>query len=146
MNESLKHLRPFSKIKFNLKSDRVNLVAPASLVERLLIYPMSGRYSTNWDQKGWPGSEIQLYYGCPCLKERFLWDLPYKFVLLLSFIIWITFYHMIYCHCLCYLLYIKSVKYGDLGWVGKEFLLKKLIDMYIRTWVVIFITQVYKHF
>ena len=23
---------------------------------------MSGRYSTNWDRKGWPGSEIQIYY------------------------------------------------------------------------------------
>ena len=37
-----------SKSKFNLKSDRVNLVAPASPYECLLFYPMSGRYSTNW--------------------------------------------------------------------------------------------------
>ena len=28
--------------------------------------PTSGRYSTYWDRKGWPGSEIQMYYGCPC--------------------------------------------------------------------------------
>ena len=30
------HLWPFSKSKFNLKSDRVNLVAPASPIECLL--------------------------------------------------------------------------------------------------------------
>ena len=23
------------------------------------------RYSTNWDRKGWPGSEIQMYYSFP---------------------------------------------------------------------------------
>ena len=39
-------------------SDVVNLVAPASHVHR-------ARYSTNWDRKGLPGSEIQMYYGCP---------------------------------------------------------------------------------
>ena len=54
------HPWPSSKSKFNLKSDRVNLVAPASP-----IYPISRRYSTNWDRKGWPGSEIQSYYGWP---------------------------------------------------------------------------------
>ena len=32
-------------------SDRVNLVAPDSPVHR-------ARYSTNWDRKGCPGSEI----------------------------------------------------------------------------------------
>ena len=59
------HLWPFSKSKFHLKSDRVNLVAPASPIECLLYLPMSGWYCTNWDRKGWPGSEIQMYYGCP---------------------------------------------------------------------------------
>ena len=39
-------------------SDRVNLVAPASPVHR-------ASYSTNGDRKGGPGSEIQMYYGCP---------------------------------------------------------------------------------
>jgi len=29
---------------------------------------MSGRYITNSDRKRWPGSEIQMYYGCPCLN------------------------------------------------------------------------------
>ena len=43
------HLWPWSKSKFNLKSDRVNLVAPASSIKRLLYLLMSGRYSTNWD-------------------------------------------------------------------------------------------------
>ena len=33
------HLCPFSKSKFNLKSDRVNLVAPASLIECLHYLP-----------------------------------------------------------------------------------------------------------
>ena len=60
------HPWPVGKSKFNLKSDRVNLVAPALvLLSVCFIYPMSGRYSTNWDRKGWPGSEIQMYYGCP---------------------------------------------------------------------------------
>ena len=48
----------FNKSKFKLKSNRVNLVASASPIE----CPMSGRYSTNWDQKGWPCSENQMYY------------------------------------------------------------------------------------
>ena len=53
---------PLSKSKFSLwsiKSDRLNLVAPASPVHR-------GRYRKNWDRNGWPGSEKQMYYGCPC--------------------------------------------------------------------------------
>ena len=33
------HLWPWSKSKFNLKSDRVNLVAPASSIKRLLYLP-----------------------------------------------------------------------------------------------------------
>ena len=33
------HLSPFSKSKFNLKSARVNLVAPASPIECLLYIP-----------------------------------------------------------------------------------------------------------
>ena len=45
-------LRPFRKSKFNLMPDRVNLVAPASPIECPLYFPMSGRYSTNWDRKG----------------------------------------------------------------------------------------------
>ena len=56
----------FSKSKLNPKSDRVNLVAPLVLLNVWIIYPMSRRYSTNWVRKGWPGSEIQMYYGCPC--------------------------------------------------------------------------------
>ena len=39
------HLSPFNKSKFNLKSDRVNLVAPANPIH-------TARYSTNWDRKG----------------------------------------------------------------------------------------------
>jgi len=57
------HLCPFSKSKFNLKSDRVNLVAPASPIECLIYLP--NVQCTNLDRKGWPGSEIQIYYVCP---------------------------------------------------------------------------------
>ena len=60
---NLTHLWPFMKSKFNLKSDRVNVVAPASPLSVCFMYPMSWRYSTIWDRKGWPGSEIQMYYG-----------------------------------------------------------------------------------
>ena len=35
----LKHLWPFSTSKFNLKSDRIHLVAPASPIECLLYFP-----------------------------------------------------------------------------------------------------------
>ena len=56
----------FSKCKFYLKSDHVNLLHRLALLSVCFIYPMSGRYSTIRDQKGWPGSEIQMYYGCPC--------------------------------------------------------------------------------
>ena len=37
----------------------------ASTVHRLVLLSVCGRYSTNWDQKSWPGSEIQIYSGCP---------------------------------------------------------------------------------
>ena len=68
-SSTLTQLWPFSKSKFNLKSGRVNLVSPASPFECLLYLPTrptSGRYSTKWERKGWPGSEIQMYYDCPC--------------------------------------------------------------------------------
>ena len=39
---------------WSIKSDRVNLVAPASPVHRAY------RYSTSFDRKGWSGSEIQM--------------------------------------------------------------------------------------
>ena len=57
---TLTHFWPSRKRKFNLKSDRVNLVAPVSPIECLLYLP------NDWDRKGWPGSEIQMYYGCSC--------------------------------------------------------------------------------
>ena len=47
--------------------DHVNLVAPASPVHR-------ARYRTNWDRKGLPGSEIQMYcfYSCPWLDSGYV--------------------------------------------------------------------------
>ena len=40
------------------------------------------RYSTNWYRKGWPGSEIQMYYGCPwCLYFlTFSFLSPYTYI------------------------------------------------------------------
>ena len=35
---------------------------------------MSGRYSTNWDRKGWPGTEIQMYYTAARAIEVFVCD------------------------------------------------------------------------
>ena len=64
---SVTHLWPFSKSKFNLKSDQLLV-----LFGVCFIYPMSRRYSTNWDRKNWPGSEIQMYYGCPCCLFIFM--------------------------------------------------------------------------
>ena len=55
---------------WSIKPDRVNLVAAASSV--------CVRYNTNWDRKGWPGSEIQMYYGCPWIqhdKDNFVFAL-----------------------------------------------------------------------
>ena len=49
-------------------SDRINLIAPASPIEFCFMYPIAGRYGTNWDRKSWPGPEIQMYYGCPWLS------------------------------------------------------------------------------
>ena len=60
------HLLPLTKSKFNLKSDRVNRLV---LLSVCFINTMSRRYSTNWDRKGWPGSEIQMYNGCPCTAK-----------------------------------------------------------------------------
>ena len=56
-----KHLWPFSKSKFNLKSDCVNLVAPASPIECLLYLPNVRAIQYKVDRKVWPGSEIQMY-------------------------------------------------------------------------------------
>ena len=64
-----KHLCPFSKSKFNLKSDRVNLVAPASPIECLLYIPNVWAIQYKLGRKGWPGSEIQMTYGCPWHKN-----------------------------------------------------------------------------
>ena len=50
---------PFSKSKFNLNSDRVNLVAPASPIECLLYLPNVRAIQ----YKGWPGSEIVYFEG-----------------------------------------------------------------------------------
>ena len=51
---------PLVKVKFNLKSDRVNLVTPVSPIECLLYLPdVRGEVvlSTNWERKSLPGSE-----------------------------------------------------------------------------------------
>ena len=53
------------------------------LLSVCFIYPMYGRCSTNWDRKGLPGSEIQMYYGCPC---TFIFHTIEKYNLLLIFL------------------------------------------------------------
>ena len=63
----------FSKSKFNLKSDRVNLVAPARPIECLLYLPNVRAIQYTLGRKGWHGSEIQMYYSCPwrgCSKYK----------------------------------------------------------------------------
>ena len=52
------HLWTFSKSKLNLKSDRVNLVAPACPIQCALFTQCPG----DTIQTG-TGSEIQMYYG-----------------------------------------------------------------------------------
>ena len=50
---------PLEKVNSTYMKHKIwprHLVAPTSPVHR-------ARYSTHWDWKGWPGSEIQLYYG-----------------------------------------------------------------------------------
>ena len=54
------HLWLFSKSKFNLKSDRVNLVAPASPIECLLYLPNVRAIQYKLGPEGWPGPEIQM--------------------------------------------------------------------------------------
>ena len=51
--------------KWSIKSARSTLLHRLVLLSVCFINPMSVRYSTNWDQKGWPDSEIKMYYGCP---------------------------------------------------------------------------------
>ena len=59
-------------VKVNLHLYETLSLTASTLLHRLVllivcfINPMSVRYSTNWDRKGWPGSEIKMYYGWPC--------------------------------------------------------------------------------
>ena len=70
------HLCPFGKSKsapiWSIKSDRVNLVAPAGPV--LLTQCPCGTVQTGIGIKGWPGSEIKMYYGCPCYLQVKVYD------------------------------------------------------------------------
>ena len=62
---------PFSKSKLNLKTDRVNLVAPASPIECLLYLPNVRRYSTNCDRKGWPARKFKCTTAARGLRAYF---------------------------------------------------------------------------
>ena len=53
------------------KFDLINLVAQASPVHK-------ARYSTNWDRKGLPGSEIQMYYDYLCHMYIYMLRKPAK--------------------------------------------------------------------
>ena len=62
----------FWQFTSNLSEINYNQLLPRLvLLSVCFIYPLSGQYSTNWDRKGWPGSEIQMYYGCPCSAPTF---------------------------------------------------------------------------
>ena len=77
------HLWPFSKSKFNLKSDRVNLVAPASPIECLLYLPNVRAMQYKLGPERFTRPEIQMYYGCPC---NFICHTIEKYNLLLIFL------------------------------------------------------------
>ena len=71
----LTHLCLFGKSKFNIYEIILTASTLSHRLVRLIvcfINPMSVRYSTNWDRKGWPGSEIKVYYGCPWWERAHL--------------------------------------------------------------------------
>ena len=57
------HASPDPSVKVNSTKS----LTSSTLLHRLVllsvcfIYPMSGRYSTIWNRKGWPGSDIQMF-------------------------------------------------------------------------------------
>ena len=67
----------------SVKVNSTYSLTTSTLLHRLVllsvcfIYPMSGRYSTIWDRKGWPGSEIQMYYGSPWANTQPIWKRRY---------------------------------------------------------------------
>ena len=84
---------PSVEVNSTLSLTASTLLHRLVLLKVCFICPMSGRYSTNWDRKVWPGSEIQMYYGCPwgsrklefvaSLLEIFWRSLGLKMILLL---------------------------------------------------------------
>ena len=60
---------PLVKVNSILSLTALTLLHWLARLSFCYIYPMSGRYSTNWDRKGWPCSEIKMYYG-------YLWTMP----------------------------------------------------------------------
>ena len=61
---------PLVKVNSTWSLTASTLLHPLVRLSFCYIYPMSGRHSTNWDRKSWPGLEIQMYYGCPCEDLR----------------------------------------------------------------------------
>ena len=72
LNSNSRTSDPLVNVNSNLSLTASTLLHRLVLLSVCFIYPMSGRYSTNWDRKGWPGSEIQMYYGCPCFWHPLL--------------------------------------------------------------------------
>ena len=61
---SIVYLTLACKPAYREKKILYNWTRPLSPVHR-------ARYSTNWERKGWPGSDIQMYYGYPwCIKSN----------------------------------------------------------------------------
>ena len=64
------HICPFSKVNSAYVKHKIwpRQPSPANPVNK-------ASYSTNWDRNGWPGSEIQMYYGCPCPIFPNIWSI-----------------------------------------------------------------------
>jgi len=56
---------PSVKVNLTWSLTASTLLHQLFLLSVCFIYLMLGRYSTNWDRKCWPSSEIQMCFGCP---------------------------------------------------------------------------------
>ena len=61
---------PLIKVNLTQSLTASTLLHRLVLLSVCFIYPKSRRYSTNWDWKCWPGSEIQMYSCSPWFAFR----------------------------------------------------------------------------
>ena len=62
---------PLVKVNITWSLTASTLLQRLVLLSVCFIYPKSGRYSKNWERKGWPGSEIQCTTDGVGLKNKF---------------------------------------------------------------------------